>query len=55
MSPSPLFRGEREGPALKAWEGEVGCAANGSSAPLTPPSPPGRRGERVYGLLAGRA
>jgi hypothetical protein len=26
--PSPPFRGEREGPAPKAWEGEVG-AGNG--------------------------
>src|SRR4051812_31214320 len=47
QDPSPPFRGEREGPAPKAWEGEVGGAATAFSAPLTLPSPPGRRGERV--------
>src|SRR6267378_3404071 len=41
-NPSPPLRGEREGPAKR--EGEVGDDAIGSSAPLTLPSPPGRRG-----------
>jgi hypothetical protein len=54
-SPSPPFRGEREGPRRdRAGEGEVGSAANYlRSAPLTPPSPPGRRGERVKKLGVG--
>jgi len=46
--PSPPFRGEREGPAPKAWEGEVGGARSGTVAPLTPtlsPRPAG--GEEV--------
>ena len=50
-NPSPPFRGEREGPALKAREGEVGNAEPGSSAPLTPtlsPRPAG--GEEENGL-----
>src|SRR5712671_2241550 len=43
-SPSPPFRGEREGPARRVrWA----VPRAGSSAPLTLPSPPGRRGERV--------
>ncbi len=47
MSPSPPFRGEREGPGAQRREGEVGGAASANgSAPLTLPSPPGRRGER---------
>ena len=39
--PSPPFRGEREGPAPKAWEGEVvlGNWWDGTT-PLTLPSPP---------------
>ena len=41
-APSPPFRGEREGPAQR--EGKVGGAANRQIAPLTPLSPPGRRG-----------
>ena len=45
QDPSPSYRAEREGPAKR--EGEVGGAATGSSAPLTLPSPPGQRGERV--------
>jgi error-prone DNA polymerase len=48
QSPSPPFRGEREGPALKAREGEVGGAETGSPAPLTPtlsPRPAGGEGE----------
>jgi error-prone DNA polymerase len=35
-SPSPPFRGEREGPALKAPEGEVSKTEPELSAPLTP-------------------
>jgi len=47
-SPSPPFRGEREAPTPKAWEGEVGRAA-GWSLGLPPPHPDplppqGRRG-----------
>ncbi|HVB15623.1 MAG TPA: cobalamin biosynthesis protein CobW [Stellaceae bacterium] len=39
-SPSPPFRGEREGPAPKAWEGEVGIGER-SGIPTSPqPSPP---------------
>jgi ATP-binding cassette subfamily B protein len=39
--PSPPFRGEREGPAPKAWEGEVGRLAAALEAPTSPqPSPP---------------
>ena len=48
-SPSPPFRGEREGPDPQGWEGEVGGATNRLVAPLTLPSPPGQRGERVKG------
>jgi len=51
QSPSPPLKGEREGPALKAREGEVGDAETGSSAPLTPtlsPRPAG--GEGVLGI-----
>ncbi len=46
ICPSPPLWGEREGPAPKAWEGEVGIGGACPSAPLTLPSPPGRRGER---------
>jgi hypothetical protein len=53
-SPSPPFRGEREGPAKR--EGEVGGAANRLDGPPHPPLSPGRRGERVnearVGLVA---
>ncbi|MBV8121672.1 MAG: error-prone DNA polymerase, partial [Alphaproteobacteria bacterium] len=49
-SPSPPFRGEREGPALKAREGEVGSAASGSSAPLTPTLFPRSAGGEEHGL-----
>ena len=53
-SPSPPFRGEREGPAPQAWQGEVdGGAELGSSAPLTLPSP-GRRGERKIASVLAR-
>jgi len=47
-SPSPPFRGEREGPTAQRWEGEVGRAA-GRSFGFPPPHPSplrphGRRG-----------
>src|SRR5580704_9511742 len=50
-SPSPPFRGEREGPNPQGWEGEVGGATNRLVGPLTPPSPPGQRGERGKGRV----
>ena len=34
FSPSPLFRGEREGPTPKAWEGEAGDARALGSGPV---------------------
>jgi hypothetical protein len=39
-SPSPRFRGEREGPIAKQWEGEVGADERSGVPHLTPPSPP---------------
>jgi hypothetical protein len=51
-SPSPPFRGEREGPDPQGWEGEVGGATNRLVGPLTLPSPPGQRGERVKGAAS---
>src|SRR6266850_3058356 len=39
-SPSPPFRGEREGPTPEAWEGEVGGAADRDVGPPPPPPPP---------------
>jgi hypothetical protein len=45
-NPSPPSRGEREGPAPKAWEGEVGGAANQHVGPPHPTLSPGRRVER---------
>jgi len=60
--PSPPFRGEREGPAPKAWEGEVGAGERSGIPHLTPAlSAPGggegvrrlRRGaEIVLGLVS---
>ena len=45
-SPSPPFRGEREGPAPKAWEGEVGIGERSGVPHLTPTlSPGGGEGE----------
>jgi hypothetical protein len=39
-SPSPPFRGEREGPRRdSAWEGEVGSATNRCDRPLPPAAP----------------
>src|SRR5439155_7284743 len=34
--PSPPFRGEREGPAPEAWEGEVGAGRRSGIPHLTP-------------------
>ncbi|MGE3284153.1 MAG: COX15/CtaA family protein, partial [Alphaproteobacteria bacterium] len=45
-NPSPPFRGEREGPAPKAWEGEVGAGQRSGVSPLTPTLSSGG-GERV--------
>jgi hypothetical protein len=44
-SPSPPFRGEREGPVAQRREGKVGGTAILLVTPLTLPSPPDRRGE----------
>ena len=47
-SPSPPFRGEREGPVAQRWEGEVGQAANRPSGPPYPalsPRPAGGEGK----------
>src|SRR5712692_239879 len=47
-SPSPPFRGEREGPGAKRWEGEVGISKRSGIRPLTPTlSPDG--GEGAFG------
>jgi hypothetical protein len=46
---SPPFRGEREGPAPKAWEGGVGVAANpfdGPPHPTVSPRPAGGEGNK---------
>ena len=40
MIPSPPFRGEREGHAPKAWEGEMGAGERSGISYLTLPSPP---------------
>src|ERR1700730_14040578 len=48
MSPSPPFRGEREGPVAQRREGEVGRSASAPASPPLPsptsphPSPPSR-------------
>ena len=34
--PSPPFRGEREGPIAKRWEGEVGAGERSGIPHLTP-------------------
>src|SRR5712671_1826754 len=44
-SPSPPFRGEREGPAPKAWEGEVGTCRRSGIPHLTPTLSAPRGGE----------
>ncbi len=52
MSPSPPFRGEREGPAARRREGEVGGATNlNLSGPLTLTLSPGRRGRGKFNAL----
>jgi hypothetical protein len=43
--PSPPFRGEREGPAPEAWEGEVGDAADPLDGPPHPTLSPRAAGE----------
>ena len=40
-SPSPPFRGEREGPVAQRWEGEVGPRRVSGPRPLTPTLSPG--------------
>jgi hypothetical protein len=47
-SPSPPFRGEREGPDPQGWEGEGGCATNrlvGPPHPTLSPRPAGGEGK----------
>jgi hypothetical protein len=44
-SPSPPFRGEREGPVAQRREGEVGDTADRLGSPLTLPSPPAGGGK----------
>jgi hypothetical protein len=43
--PSPPFTGEREGPAPKAWEGEVGLGQSSGIPHLTPTLSAPRGGE----------
>jgi hypothetical protein len=43
--PSPPFRGEREGPAPQAWEGEVGLGQSSGIPHLTPTLSAPRGGE----------
>ena len=52
--PSPPFRAEREGPAPKAWEGEVGAGERSGIPHLTPNPlrPQGRRGRVIAVLIA---
>jgi hypothetical protein len=51
MNPSPPFRGEREGPAPHAWEGEVGDRNRSESPHLTPAlSAPGAEREMLFSL-----
>src|SRR5215831_11820612 len=48
-SPSPPFRGEREGPRRgRAWEGEVGGVAHWARRPPPPFPPPPAGGGRRY-------
>src|SRR5689334_2168202 len=58
-SPSPPFRGEREGPNLEGWEGEVGGAANRNVGPPHPalsPRPAGVEGKGSgHGTNAGQS
>src|SRR5207248_11235517 len=48
-NPSPPFRGEREGPNAKRWEGEVGIRKRSGIPHLTPTlsAPEGGEGENV--------
>ena len=48
-SPSPPFRGEREGPVAKQWEGEVGNGERSGIPHLTPALPAPGGGEGVTG------
>ncbi len=45
--PSPPFRGEREGPSAKRWEGEVGVGARSGIPHLTPTLSAPKGGEGV--------
>jgi hypothetical protein len=47
--PLSALQGGEGGARPQGWEGEVAAPQTGSSAPLTLPSPPGQRGERVKG------
>jgi urease accessory protein len=65
ICPSPPLRGEREGPAPKAWEGEVGLRQRSGIPHLTPALSAPRGGEgvvtdgichsAVFGAIAARA
>ncbi len=52
--PSPPLRGEREGPAPKAWEGEVGLGRRSGIPHLTPTlsAPEGGEGVNLDGVTA---
>jgi hypothetical protein len=55
ICPSPPFRGEREGPGAKRWEGEVGLGKCSGIPRLTPTlsTPRGEEGEmgpRAFGV-----
>src|SRR6266851_8129440 len=47
--PSPPFRGEREGPSAKRWEGEVGVGKGSGIPHLTPSLSAPEGGEGGYG------
>src|SRR5438874_12852076 len=49
--PSPPFRAEREGPAPKAWEGEVGVSRRSGIPHLTPTLSAPKGGEGVESQL----
>ena len=51
ICPSPPFRGEREGPAPKAWEGEVGIGQRSGIPHLTLTLSAPRGGEGMSGRL----
>ncbi len=54
-SPSPPFRGEREGPVAKRSEGEVGAGVDSGIRPLTPTlSPGGGEGSPLVLAAGGR-